>query len=259
MSDNAARASYSPAFPLYRDADLIVQSSDGVFFATRALHLRSVSSVFDDILGLPAQREQQTKDGTPLLRIDEGSKLVELFLRYAQRNRFVVDGTSPKPEWETVLLLITMLDKYDAPLLLHSFLLEHLPRFIGSPRVPKLDAASSNRPLDVFALSAIHGFEDLTRRALECFHQWGKKQPGVKSLSHRHTQDTSKVEDGWRPFGLGDLDFEIFSKLSMRHIYRFSELHSKVVHTPGYTWFDAAKDFEVRSPSHRSLLAAKQL
>ncbi|KAL7410948.1 hypothetical protein BDY24DRAFT_443635 [Mrakia frigida] len=84
---------YSPIFPLYPEADLVVKT---------ALFLRAVSPVFDDILSLPAQEEHEKKDRLPLLK---ASGILEMFLRWAQRDRLLVNGQPPQPPGSTVLLL----------------------------------------------------------------------------------------------------------------------------------------------------------
>ena len=98
-STATTNSSYSPVFRPYDGADLVVETSDGILFATRALYLRAVSSVFDDILGLPDSNKEK-KDGLPLIKIEETGEILEVFLRYAHRDKLFVGGKGPEPTWE---------------------------------------------------------------------------------------------------------------------------------------------------------------
>jgi len=132
--EDANSTPYHANFPPYPEADLVVESSDKILFATRALYLRAVSSVFDDILGIPSSNEDK-KDGLPLIKIEEEGEIFEIFLRYAHRGRHLVDGKAPEPSWKQILLLSRLVDKYDPPNLGRLILEEQLPRFFKDSRL----------------------------------------------------------------------------------------------------------------------------
>ena len=246
-SDTSATSTYSAAFPLYKDADLVVQSSDGTLFATRALHLRSASSVFEDILGMPAAQDQEKKDGHSLIKVEEKADLVELFLSYAQRDRAPVSSAvvPSKPDWSTILLLSKMIEKYDAPLLGRSLFRDHLPRFIGNPYVREEAETLTMVSPAVFVLAVIHGVEDVARQALRSQQLWGKQEEGIKAMQHENPSLPDKVTAGWRPVGLGDVSEELVARLPAKYITRYCEIHDKVLVTPGYSWLKAGNDFKV--------------
>jgi len=254
---------YHPNFPLYPEAELVVESLNKILFATRAVYLRASSSLFDDILSLPPQEDREKKDGHPLIKIDEEGALFEIFLRYAHRGRLLVDGQPPLPPWSAVLLLSKLFDKYDSPDLARFFLIEHLPKFIRDPiiplevRGPSVVAGtkiSLPPPVEVFAISSIHGLEDLAQRSLRWNHNYGTVSPGTLSLSHNDSADPRKMHNDWRPHGLGDLKLDLLSRVPLKVVLDFSKLIVKVLTTPGYSWINAGDDFKVRRVSlHLSL------
>lgn len=241
---------YSPNFPLYDGADLVIQSRDGVLFATRALHLRAASSVFDDILSLPPREEQEKKDGLLLLKIEEDSSLFAFLLRYIHPEKLFVDGQLPTATWSTILLLSKLFDKYHTPLLSRLILLEHLPRFIQDPLVPKeaRGNTSTNLPnaIGVFAIATIHGLEDLARRALKWNHAFMVHEKGARTMSHDDGTDKKKVWLDRRPSGIGDLSLDLLSRMSSKVVRDFSALRQKVLLVPDYSWIKAGDDFKVR-------------
>lgn len=252
IDESDKKPSYSPAFPLFPDVDLVVQSSDGVLFATRALYLRAASSVFDGILGMPTKNDQEKHDGHPVLKVDEKSDVVQLFLHYAQRERppgATKSASPPAPTWATVLLLSAMFDKYDAPLLAQACFRAELPRFIGNPWTYKSPETKGVAAIQVFVIAVAHELEGIAQQALRWHHHWGLTSADYKVFQHKDSSDPAKLSDGWRPYGLGDLPIELLSKLSFKHIKRYSELHTKVLTMPSYSWRDAGDDFKVSTTS----------
>jgi len=251
-SDGVAPSPYHANVSLYPEADLVVESSDKILFATRALHLRSASSLFDDILSLPPQEDREKKDGHPLIKIDEEGELFEIFLRYAHRGRLLVEGQPPQPDWDAILLLSKRFDKYDSPDLARSFLIEHLPKFIMDPSVPaairgEFVVAGTNDelplPVEVFAVASIYGLEDLAQRSLRWNNSYGISFPGIVSLSHDDPANEKHMSTDWRSSGLGDLELDLLSRLPVELIAQFSRIYQKVVSTPGYSWIKAGDDF----------------
>lgn len=248
MSNNAA-AKYSPVFPLYHGADLVVQSSNGTLFATRAIYLRAASTVFDDVLSLPVGNALKTQDGHSLLRVEEKAPLVEIILRYCHPGKLRVDGKSAEPSWDDVVELTKMFDKYDTPLLAHSFLNGHLRRFVGNPHTFVKPPCPDVDPVAVFAVATIFGLEDEARNALRWHHHWGKlDQKGAKSFNHRSAATPDHLQAEWRPNGLGDLPLDLLSRMSFKHIKTYCELHDKSMSTPGYSWIKVGDDFRVSAP-----------
>ena len=245
MDDADEKPSYSPLFPLCPDTDLVVQSSDGTLFATQALYLRAVSTVLRATLAKPVPDAQGAHDGHRLLKLEEGTNVVRIFLRYCHPGKLIIDGKPPTPVWATVILVASMFDKYEMLNARHSFLMEQLPRFFGNPRAPQRNGVAGDRPLDVFAYATIYGHEEIAQRALECLAHWGRKSPDVFALSHRNPDDPQELEIGWRSVGLGDLPLKVLSRMSPKHIHRFCVLHDKVASTKGCTWYKVAKDFKV--------------
>lgn len=253
IDESDKKPSYSPAFPLFPDVDLVVQSSDGILFATRALYLRAASSVFDGILGMPTKNDQEKHDGHPVLKVDEKSDLVQPFLHYAQRERPAADKKPdfpPAPTWPTVLLLSTMFDKYDAPLVAQACFRAELPRFIGNPWTYEAAKAKNIAPVQVFVVAVIHGLEDMAQRALRWHHQfWAVNSgEGIKSFSHRSSAAPEALSLG-RPYGLGDLPLDLLARLPVKYIQKYCELHDKSVSTAGYSWIKVGDDFKVSTTS----------
>lgn len=239
--------SYSPNFPLYPEADLIVQSSDGTLFATRAVYLRAASTVFDDLLGLPVDFGQARKDGNPLLQVDESAQALEVFLRYAQKDRLRdAAGALPQPSWDTIVLMIKMIDKYNAPALGRFIFSDQLPRFIAHLGV--LPDVQAVEPVNVFAVAAIYELELLAQEALRWHHRWGRRVPEAQSFQHQNPSKPSEMDIGWRPSGIGNLPMDLLSRLSLEHIQRYCQLHDKSMSTPGYSWIKVGDDFRVSTP-----------
>jgi hypothetical protein len=102
--------------------------------------------------------------------------------------------------------------------------------------------------LAYFALGCIHGFAELVKVVLEGL--WIIEAGDVRWQDH-HTRHGSEVETNWRYENLGDLSEELYAKMSAKHTQQFHRLHYKVTITPGYSWLNAAKDFQVRSCAAR--------
>ena len=244
---------YSPLYTLSPDTDLVLQSSDGVLFATRTLYVRAASYVFDEILGMPPSVDEEKRDGHLLLKIEEESEVVTLFLMYTGRGAHAYT-TTPLPLWAHVELLSKMFDKYDAPLLAVTFVKFQLPRFLGDQRNAILDTSHNVKPHKVFALAVIHGVEDVARQALRWHDKvWqvlSKNANGYVSFSHHPDYEVENMMRG-RPCGPGDLPLDLLGRLELKHLKQYCELHAKVVSYPTYSWTDAADDFNV---SHRRLV-----
>ena len=58
------------------DADLIIRSSDSVDFRVHKPVLSMASPVFKDLLSLPQPPDSETVDGLPVVRLPEGSELL---------------------------------------------------------------------------------------------------------------------------------------------------------------------------------------
>lgn len=227
--------SSSSALPLYTDADVVVVSADNKAFALRALHLRSASSVFDNVLGLP------------LVNVEESSTELEVFLRYVQPDRLLVDGQIPKPEWPTMLMLSAMFAKYDSPGVARYLLGDQLPRFIGDPDRPSSTLrAKDTHGLQPFAVASIHGLEDVAKRALQWTGRLVKKKEGALCLSHDDPRDPEKLLYDRRHLSLGDLPPTLLQRIPPRVVLAFCQLHSRVVSEPHHSWLNAAADFKVR-------------
>ena len=239
--------SSSSALPLYTDADVVVVSADNKAFALRALHLRSASSVFDNVLGLPTADDQDKADGLPLVNVEESSTELEVFLRYVQPDRLLVDGQIPKPEWPTMLMLSAMFAKYDSPGVARYLLGDQLPRFIGDPDRPSSTLrAKDTHGLQPFAVASIHGLEDVAKRALQWTGRLVKKKEGALCLSHDDPRDPEKLLYDRRHLSLGDLPPTLLQRIPPRVVLAFCQLHSRVVSEPHHSWLNAAADFKVR-------------
>lgn len=238
---------YASCFSLFKEADLVLESSDGAFFAVRSMYLKAASSVLDDILGIPAGPNQVEKDGHPLFKLDEKAAPLELFLRYVHRGRYVINGKTPEPSWDSLAAFCEMCDKYDAPITARMALLEQLPMFMGDPLVigsrPRRGTVFST---NVFAIAAIHGLEDLAKAALRWHHEWETKSiEPLRTLSHRHPSEPYAVRESWRPTGLGDVRLSLLSRLSPLVIKSYCAFHTKVLVDPAYSWLHAGDDFTV--------------
>lgn len=238
---------YSPCFSLFPEADLVVQTSDEVLFATRAMYLQAASSVLDDLLSIPIRRRvHEKKDGHPLLKVDEESAEWEVFLRYAQRDRLLdASGKLPQPTWDALLLVDKMTEKYDSPNLARLIFGDQLSRFLGDPSTKTSPDAEGGSSPAVFALAAIHGLEDLARQALRCHHYRGLNDADVQIFKHKDSTKPAKLTKGWRPKGLGDLSIDLISRMPPQSIQRYSQLRDKVLMTPGYSWLKAGNDLRV--------------
>ena len=105
-------------------------------------------------------------------------------------------------------------------------------------------AGTDNTVVEVFAVAAIHGLEDLAQRSLSWSHIWGKTVVGVQSLVHNDPKDPGKLEKDWRPYGVGDIPIDLLSRLPVKVVRDFALLYQKVLTTPGYSWIKAGDDFK---------------
>ncbi|KAL7413144.1 hypothetical protein BDY24DRAFT_415643 [Mrakia frigida] len=186
--DKVDPSPYHPNFPLYPEADIVVESSN------------------------------KKKDGHLLIKIEEAGELFEVFLRYAPRGRLLIEGQPPPNPPK-------LFDKYDSPALARYFLIEHLPRLVMDPVLPRgvrgacLVAGTDAQlplPVEVFAVASIHGREDLAQRSLRL-----------------------------APSGLGHLSLSLLSRLPTKVVRDFSSLYGKVLTTHGYSWIKAGDDFKL--------------
>lgn len=101
--------SYSPAFGDCPEADLVLQSADGVHFAVPSARLRARSTFLDQVRPADAQ---ECKDGHPLLILRYDSAELEVFLRHALPDRFLLDGCPPPMDVNVIKAVLSMFNKY---------------------------------------------------------------------------------------------------------------------------------------------------
>jgi hypothetical protein len=73
-------------------ADIVLQSSDGVSFAIRRVHLQSSCEVFDGMLSIGTdekdeKHEKDEKTGLPVVKLQDIAKQLDIFLRFIDRDQ----------------------------------------------------------------------------------------------------------------------------------------------------------------------------
>lgn len=179
--------------------------------------------------------------------MEDKSTELEVFLRYVQPDRLLFNGKTPKPNWATILLLSAMFEKYDSPGVARCVLSDQMTRFIRDPHDPDFSPPTGwEYRMEPFALAAIHGLEDVAKRALRWNHSLRVVDAGALSFSHQDKADPEPMARGRRDLSLGDLPVDLLARIPPRVIKTFCQLHTKVVSQPRYSWLNAADDFQVR-------------
>ncbi|KIM56314.1 hypothetical protein SCLCIDRAFT_247950 [Scleroderma citrinum Foug A] len=96
MSDSLATLSYAASPFDHPQADIILRSSDNIDFRVFRLFLSLASPVFETMFGLPqpsegADPDEETKDGSPVVSVSEGSKTLDALLRFCYPSTLAED------------------------------------------------------------------------------------------------------------------------------------------------------------------------
>ncbi|KIM65430.1 hypothetical protein SCLCIDRAFT_469025 [Scleroderma citrinum Foug A] len=96
MSASPATLSYAASPFDHPQADVILRSSDDIYFRVFKLFLSLASPVFETMFGLPqpsegANQDEETKDGLPVVSVSEGSKTLDALLRFCYPSTLAED------------------------------------------------------------------------------------------------------------------------------------------------------------------------
>ena len=96
MSASPATLSYAASPFDHPQADVILRSSDNIYFRVFKLFLSLASPVFETMFGLPqpsegANQDEETKDGLPVVSVSEGSKTLDALLRFCYPSTLAED------------------------------------------------------------------------------------------------------------------------------------------------------------------------
>jgi len=238
---NGISEHYSSLFPIYKEADLVVRSKDGILFATEKLHLRSASSVLYDVLGLGSE-EGEKRDGRSLLRLEEEGEVLEPFLRLIQRDKFRIDGEDLELDFKLVMALSPALEKYatspQVSLLFGRYLLFLVP-LAGQTPPP------ATRCISLFALAVIHEDRTVAKVALRSLHNWHTAEEEASVFTHHDAANSKAMSNDWRHAGIEDIPLELLERMPMSVVKQFSLLHRKVSSRGEFSWSKAANEFKV--------------
>ena len=91
-----------------RDTDVILRSSDGASFRVHRLVLTTASPFFDDLFSLPQPNEDETVDGTHVIRLPEEKEVLHSLITML----YPIPSVLPD-SYKKVLDLLTAAQKYD--------------------------------------------------------------------------------------------------------------------------------------------------
>ena len=77
------------AFVADPKADIVLKSADGTSFPIRKVHLQSSCDVFDGMLsaGSDDKAEKDKKTGLPVIKLDDKTSELDIFLRFIDRDQ----------------------------------------------------------------------------------------------------------------------------------------------------------------------------
>lgn len=251
-STDVTADSYSPHFPLFDKADVVVRSSDGTLFATRKFHLQAASPVFEDVLELGVDGEQ--RDGRPVIQLQETAEELEAFLPFLHREPYSSSVEYPAIDLPLLVKMSPLVEKFQT---------SQLTWALYERCVPALLVAAGERPgppseliPSLFALAVIHGREKAAKKVLRNIHLWFYSEAGSSVMSHKNAGNQEEKRVGTRYCGLEDFPLHLLERMPMRIVQQFALLHRKVSTRTDYSWLNAADDFKVRftivlQPHHR--------
>ena len=100
-------------------------------------------------------------------------------------------------------------------------------------------------PLQAFVMATAHNEIRPARLALKTLGTWGRPTVGATVFRRQDGARFREMTRDWRYSNLGDLPCDVIADMPIRAIQQFCALHGRVSSEPGYTWHDAANDFEV--------------
>lgn len=240
---------YSSAFPLYEAADLVVRSTEGILLATEKFYLQAISPVFADTIKIGSSSTGEKRDARPVLQLTESQEDVELLLRLAQRDRYIVDGQALELPFVSLRRASEWADKYDLAPVLQDYLFgQLLPSFL--PRREDTDVQQRERDaplMSILALACIHRREHVIRGALKAMSFRGLGDVGTKVFTHNDTSDPVRLSNDWRYFDVSDLEEGLTQRLPLTDLLQLVHLHNKVLTRTDYSFLKAADDWKVSS------------
>jgi hypothetical protein len=229
---------YSADFPIGAESDVLLQASDGVYFATQQLFLRAASSVFRDTLlvGSDCAPSAETFEGLPVIKLAEFAFTIQRFLALIQSSPVV--APSVLITIQELDKLLTMCDKYDAPLAGRWAALRFFPGFL-----------ESTGQMHFIALTLIHA-QYKTRHHLEAAIRRlniGVVKQVDASAPHFMVKTEMKrvVLPGFRSLNVSDIPSECLRRMAIEDVVEISRLQMKVAEEDKYNYDQAAKDFTV--------------
>ena len=236
---------YNPDFVKTADCDVVFESAEKTHFATQQLFLRACSSVSRDTLlvGSEPTTDKDKVDGLPIINLTERSDLVQRFLALSQTSPVL--APAPVSDLDTLDDLLTMCDKYNAPL-------------VGQLAVYRFFPSLEVRyPMSHIAVALIHS-QYQTRPYLE---------EGIRQMRSRYypnpaadfplpgiLADGTKMTEtrtGERLISLSDLQRRHLHRMAAEDLVEISRIQMRVVQESSYDYKQAAADFQVRLPPRR--------
>lgn len=168
--------------PLFNnpDADIVLRSSDGVDFHVDLAVLAMASPVFKDMTTLPTPSSQDTKEGLPIILLQDTSTTLELLLQLIHPAMY--PNLLQVADLDTYSAVLKAADKYQmskvAPMLVPVLIAPHF-----------LDTGA--KALRMFAIANRYGMRTLTQvsaRALLAFpppHEFDEEPDELKDISAR--------------------------------------------------------------------------
>lgn len=252
-SKKETRITVSALFPHTPDVDIFVRTKETGWrdvrvelFGTTKVFLQAASTVFRDALAIASAGE--THESIPIIDIEEDARYLELFLLHVHPGKLILSNGDLRPTTASlstfsVLNVVLMAEKYDAPLVLNSVLNTYLPILYDPYRhlEPK-STGDADYAINAFGLAIAYRKLIHVRPALRSLETY-KPDERCNDADDDFDAEERKPLRRAREFNLWHIYPGIRNKMPSRDIVEFCRVAGKI--GPDYTWEDAAEAFTV--------------